>query len=253
MDAQPIAYVFTVRGRPVGYRPSYFGGELVATERGYFPVSSTGYRSLAGDLGFEHYVSAAAVPEGLLNSLATEADKERQATLVRVARKLPAGPDRLANFIGASMDAEKAINDGFFAPDADRASLWQSGYRRLCLIDGDPRFRPEPNDRVWTPEFCADAIEKVRTLLAFVQQLASGDFPAQPPPRAAVLHSYFDLPPKPAGEPATVLPAVTSELSLGPTEEYLRDDEEEMECFQRRAAGHFPDQGPDQGMQLRLF
>lgn len=252
-DERPIEHVFTVRGRPVGYRSSHFGGEVVATLRGYFPISSTGYRSLPGHLGSERFAPGSLASEEFFEGLALEQDKDRRATIARVSRAPRVGSDRLANFISASGDATKAINDGFFAPDADRAVLWQGAYRLLCLIDTDIRFQPAPNDHAWTEEHCAVRLGQSRAQLTFVRQLAAGDFPAEPPAGLLTLHSYFDLPPKPGGEPGIELPAITPEFSLGLSADVPGQDEDEEMEVDARMRGPAPDDTPDETAQMKLF
>ena len=44
MSEETVARVFTVRSRPVGFVAGCYPS-LVAVERGYFPISQTGYRS----------------------------------------------------------------------------------------------------------------------------------------------------------------------------------------------------------------
>lgn len=252
-DERPIEHVFTVRGRPVGYRSSYFGGEVVATERGYFPISSTGYRSLPGHLESERFTPGSLASEEFFETLAVEQDKDRRATIARVSRAPRVGPDRLGNFISASGDAEKAINDGFFAPDTARAVLWQGAYRLLGLIDTDARFQPAPNGHAWTEEHCAVRLGQSRAQLAFVRQLAAGDFSAKPPSGVLTLHSYFDLPPKPGGEPVIELPAITLEFSLGLSTDGPGQDEDEEMGIDARIRGPEPDDTPDESAQMKLF
>lgn len=252
-DERPIEHVFTVRGRPVGYRSSYFGGELLAVERGWFPVSSTGYRSLAGHFGLERFAPASLVSAEFLDSLAHQQDKERWTTIARVSRAPRVGSDPLGNFINVSGDAGKAINDGFFAPDADRAVLWQGAYRLLCLIDTDIRFQPAPNGHAWTEEHCAVRLGQSRAQLTFVRQLAAGDISAEPPAGLLTLHSYFDLPPKPGGEPVIELPAITPEFSLGLSAGVPGQDEDEEMEVDARMRGPAPDDTPDETAQMKLF
>lgn len=211
---KPAAHVFTLRGRPVGFRASQFGGEVVAVERGYFPVSSTGYRSLSSSFRVPDEQQIAAVSLEFLEKLATDEDKERHGLLKRVSRMPEPGRDGLIGYIGASMDAEKAMSDGFFAPDHERPALWGGAYRLFCLIDSDRRFQPQPDGNRWSAEHCAKAVTQARTLRALVERLAKGDFPATvpAPQRFFCGHSYFDLPPKPQGETPFALPTVSKEF-----------------------------------------
>ena len=71
MAESSITRLFTVRDRPVGFVEGRWGASLVAVERGYFPVSPTGYRSLSG-------LGGATVTVEHLESLAVDRDRERQ-------------------------------------------------------------------------------------------------------------------------------------------------------------------------------
>lgn len=208
------AHIFTIRERPVAFRPSRFGGELVAVERGYCPVSGTGYRSLAGVFGFNKEVQASSIPEGFLESLAKAQDETRHAALRRVSRAPKPDGRELSNFIGANGDAENALNEGFFAPEPERRALWSGAYGVLCLIDTDARFQPKPDNGVWTPKCCANALTTARDLLQWVTELARGDFSKPKLGRLYCAHGYLGLPPKAGGEPSFALPRITAEFAL---------------------------------------
>lgn len=222
-------HVFSVRGRPVGFVPGRFGAALVAVERGYFPVSSTGYRSLAGHCGASGELDAATLTPEFLEALAVAQDETRRALLARLRRVPVPTVDRLGNFIGVSIDAEAAVAEGFFAPDAERFALWRGAFRLLALIDSDPRFQPAPTAPAWPAVGCAQALAARRALLGFVRQLAAGTLPAMPEGTHCAVRAYLDLPPKSGGEPAFDLPALTAELPLAlpPRKEF--DDEDERE------------------------
>ena len=102
-------HVFSVRDRPVGFVPGSFGGALVAVERGYFPVSSTGYRSLAGHFGLNGAADPAAISAEFLNALAVAQDDVRRAVLHRLRRVPAPTSDRLGNFIGVCIDVDAAL------------------------------------------------------------------------------------------------------------------------------------------------
>lgn len=213
-ETKSALHVVTVRDRPVGFRSSRFGGELLAIERGYFPVSGTGYRSLSGAFGFDKHVGPSAIPADYLEGLASSQDETRHAALRRVSRAPKPEGHELANFLSASLDAENALNEGFFAPEPERRALWSGAYGMLCLIDTDARFQPKPNDGVWTPETCAKALTTQRELLRWIGELACGEFGK---PRLGRLYSaqaYLELPPKPASELDFALPRITAEFAL---------------------------------------
>jgi len=207
-------HIFSVRGRPVGFVPSRFGGELVAVERGYFPVSSTGYRSLAGHFGLQGALDPTAISNDFLEALAVAQDDARRSVLRRLRHGPAATSDRLANFITLCVDADAALSEGFFADDADRFTLWSGAYRLLCLIDGDRRFQPVPSSPRWSASACADALRTYRERVSFVRQLAASELPETPDLSLIAAHGYYALPVKRGGEPRFELPALTSELPL---------------------------------------
>ncbi len=222
-------HIFSVRGRPVGFVPGRFGGALVAIERGYFPVSSTGYRSLAGHFGINGEADPTAVSTDFLEALAAEQDRTRQTLLARLRRVPVPTPDRLGNFIGVSIDAEAALAEGFFAPENERFALWRGAFRLLNRIDTDPRFQPTPAVPAWPATGCAQALAVRRAMLGFVRRLAAGELPAPPDGTHFAVGAYLELPPKNGGEPTFTLPALTAELPLDlpPSEEFEDEDERE--------------------------
>ena len=206
-------HIFSVRGRPVGFEPGNFGGALVAVERGYFPVSSTGYRSLAGHFGLSGVADPTTISGDFLEALAVAQDNARRSVLRRLGRVPAATSDRLANFITVSMDADSALSEGFFATDTERFALWRGAYRLLYLIDCDPRFQPMPSSTAWNASACAQALGIRREMLSFVRQLAAGELPT-PPELLLATDGYYALPVKDGGEPRFELPALTPELPL---------------------------------------
>lgn len=227
--SQPT-HVFSVRGRPVGFVPGRFGAALVAVERGYFPVSCTGYRSLAGHCGVSGALDADDISAEFLEALAAAQDRNRQGLLARLRRMPVPTPDRLGNFIGVSIDAEAAPAEGFFAPHAERSALWRGAFRLLHLIDTDGRFQPAPTSPAWSSMGCAQALAARRAELMFVRQLALGGWPPPPDGTHFTPRAYLELPPKPDGEPAFDLPTVTAELPLDlPPGDAPEEDEPQIE------------------------
>lgn len=221
-------HVFSVRGRPVGFVPGHFGGALVAVERGYFPVSGTGYRSLAGHFRIKGEAEPTAISAEFLEALAVAHDQTRRALLARLRRNPVATTDRLGNFIGVSIDAEAALAEGFFAPDVERFALWCGAFRLLNLIDSDARFHPAPTAPAWNARGCADALAARREALAFARQLAAGEVSSPPGGAHFAVRAYLELPPRVGGEPAFALPALTAELPLDlpPPGDWADDDSE---------------------------
>jgi hypothetical protein len=127
------------------------------------------------------------------------------------------------------IDAEAALAQGFFATNEDRFALWRGAFRLLNLIDTDARFQSVPTAQAWPDAECANALAIRRALLGFVRQLAAGELPSPPDGTHFAECAYFDLPPKPRGEPTFALPALTAELpfDLSPSEDFGDDDEED--------------------------
>ena len=207
MAESSIPRLFRVRDRPVGFVEGRWGGSLVAVERGYFPVSPTGYRSLSG-------LGGAAVTAERLESLAVDRDRERQELLRRVRSAVRPERDALMNFIHIGMTAEKAVHDGFFAPDAERAELWPAAHRLFCLIDTDSRFQPPPGGGLWTEAHCAATLARTREVMFFLKRCAAGDLPAEVPIAFFAAQAYLKLEPRIGGEPKIDLGGYTAEMAL---------------------------------------
>lgn len=240
--------IVSVRGRPVGISRSRFGASLVAVERGHFPVSPTGFWSLSG-YGMRQTGPLAIRPE-YLESLAENQDRERKALLVDLLRAVKPDRDRRGNFIHVSLYVDKAINDGFFAPDQERAPLWQAAHRLLNLVDADPQFQPVPDRFSWNREQCDKALAHMRLLHTCLKRFAQGDYVGELPWPFFGAKAYIKLPPKPAGEPVVALHETTIELSfnLKVAERPLRLPQRTMERMPKPAKEATP-----QADQLGLF
>jgi hypothetical protein len=240
--------IVSVRGRPVGISRSRFGASLIAVERGYFPVSPTGFWSMSG-YGMGQPGSLDVKPE-YLESLAENQDRERKALLVNLLRAVKPDRNRLGNFIHVSLYVDKAINDGFFAPDHERAPLWQAAHRLLCLVDADPQFQPAPDRFAWNQQQCNKALAHMRTLHACLKRFAQGDYSGELPWPFFGAKAYVELPPKPSGEPTIALHETTVELSFN-----LKLAEKPMQLPQRTIARTTkPTEEPvPQAAQLGLF
>lgn len=209
MEEEKITRVFSVRNRPVGYRAGRWGGALIAVERGEFPISPTGYRSLSG-------MVAAAVTPDFLEKLAQAHERERQDVLRRMREAHTTVGEPISNYIHASSVYEQGVLHGFFASDRDRATLWSAAHQLLCRVDDDARFQPVPEQTfvAWKAKHCAAALARARELKALVMRLSAGDFPAALPMRLIGAQGYLDLPPKPGGEPKVDLGGYTAEMAL---------------------------------------
>lgn len=226
-DTDSPDHVFTVRGRPVGFQSSRFGGSLHALERGYFPISPTGYRSLAGN-----FCGGPASPEAIsaefLETLAEADDRNRRTLLAQLARAPRAESDGLGNFIYVSGRASSAVQSALFAPADERVALWCGAFRLLSLIDSDLRFQPAPNGAAWTVVTCGQALASQREMLAYVRRIATGDHSERPPGLFIGVSGYFELPARPEVETAFALPAFTTEfaLDLPPAPAWEEDENE---------------------------
>lgn len=204
--------IVSVRNRPVGVSRTRFGASLIAVERGYFPVSTTGFWSISG-FGANR-PDPLSIKSEYLESLAEKEDRERKALRVNLHRAASPHRGRLENFIHVSLYVDKAINDGFFAPDDERAPLWQAAHRLLCLIDADPQFQPAPDGYAWNREQCDKALAHMCALHASLKRFAQGDYSGELPWLFFGAKAYLRLPPKPMGEPTIALHETTIELSF---------------------------------------
>jgi hypothetical protein len=208
-EEQKVTRVFTVRGRPVGFQTESWGGALVAVERGEFPLSPTGFRSMSG-------AGEASVTPAFLEELARTHERERRSLVERLQEAQKPVGGTIINYIHASGAYEQAIQYGFFATDRDRAALWSGANRLLCMVDSDARFQPTPEESyvAWTAEGCAQALARAREFKALLAKLASGELPLEMPLRLMGANAYLALPPKPGGEPKIELGGFTPEMSL---------------------------------------
>ncbi len=209
-EEDKITRVFTVRNRPVGYQPGRWGGALVAVERGDFPISPTGFRSIGG-------TGKESITPKFLEELAQAHQRERDSLVDRMKEAEKPADDTIINYIHASGAYEQAIQYGFFASDRDRTALWSGAHRLLCVVDTDARFHPtpEPTYVAWTTEGCAEALARARELKTLLARMATGDLPAEMPIRLLGANAYLALPPRPGGEPKIDLGGFTPEMALG--------------------------------------
>jgi len=209
MKEEKITQIFSVRNRPVGYRAGRWGGALVAIERGEFPISSTGYRSLSG-------LAAEAVTPEFLEELARTHERERQDVLQRLREAHQPVGEPISNYIQASGAYEQGLIHGFFASDRNRAALWSGAHQLLCRVDDDARFQPAPERTfvAWTKEHCGRALMRARELKVMLARLAARDFPEEFPVRLLGVQCYLALPPKPGGEPKVDLGGYTAEMAF---------------------------------------
>ena len=185
---------------------------MVAVERGYFPISHTGYWSLSG-FGVGQPDPLFIKPE-VLESLAEAKDRERKAILINLHRAVKPARGPTENFVHVSLYVDRAIDEGFFAPDRERTQIWQTAHRLLCLVDTDPQFQPLPDRFAWGVLECEKALVNIRNLHACLKRFAQGVFSGELPWPLFGARAYAKLPPKPSDEPAVALNAPTIEMSL---------------------------------------
>lgn len=211
----PDQHLFTVRGRSVLFRKTEKSfGALHATERGYFPVSHTGYHSLASFSlcvsDFSHMVS-----DNFLESLAAEQDRYTNEALHDIVRCASRDMANETACHAILFHAAHAFEYGFFATDALRRQLWQAAceaYRNLFNCPLIRSARKEPGMGLLR------SIEADWRTFEALRRCMNGDFAFdRTGSRLAVISrtSYFELPPKPEGEPVTPIPAYTPMLDLG--------------------------------------
>lgn len=240
---EKVTRVFTVRDRPVGYQPGRWGGALVAVERGEFPISPTGFRSLSG-------AGESAVTLAFLESLADAHARERRELLQRLQEAQKPVGDPIYNYIHISGAYEQAIQYGFFATDRERTALWSGAHQLLCRVDSDRRFQPAPDNVhvAWKQEHCDAALTRAREFKTLLARLAAGELPKELPMRLLGANAYLQLPERPGGEPKVELGGFTAGMALElPLNAPQRRANRRAEGSVRSAAT------PSEGTQLGLF
>ena len=214
----PDQHLFTVRGRPVMFRKTetYFGA-LHATERGDFPISCTGYYSLAG---FSHHARQGGkfhdlLSANFLESIAAEQQRRANAVLRDIAQCITRRDitDSFA-FIHCLHRATEAFQHGLFATDTQRRQLWQVAHETYSNMFVSRFVQHVPKEQQNLPRI----IESDRQTFDILCRCMRGDFSFD---RTAVqrvilgMRAYCELPPKPEGEPVITTPTHTLELDFG--------------------------------------
>lgn len=194
------AVIYSVRGRPVGFVPGRYGGGLVAVERGYFPVSNTGYRSLTDLYTANGMTAVTSVPSDYLEALAVEEDFQRRSTINRLKKTPRSGLDGLGDFIEIVYGAEGAFGHGLFAPERDRIDLWRESHRLLRLVETGVRFTGVPADFALSENDWNATRRRLGTLRQFIENAAAGDFSESIPSLLCEVVAYLALPRKVSGE-----------------------------------------------------
>ncbi|AWI09516.1 hypothetical protein [Ereboglobus luteus] len=268
-------YLFTIRGRPALFKRSMFCGELLATERGVCPFSHTGYRSLAGHTRLpidqpDTRHPTEIVTQNFLESIAAENDRQREAAL-REARKTVrrCSRNRLPAPTSVGIDADEAVLHGYFATDAQRTELWQTAYLLYHELAESDKYTPDKLAATahWDEEICHHWMEHVQGKLALLRRLMSGDFSIEAFSQGIPLglcSGYFDLPPKPGGEPMIVIPTIIAEMAFeideleadSATESQMNeadDDEDDTDDIEESELDSIPTPETPEIEQLRLF
>lgn len=216
---RPFDAILECRGRPIGFRRTKWGGEIRAIERGYFPCSSTGYRSMGC---YGEGENASAPTAEALEELAVNQERENASLLKRCHKALrhPGRPNGVGDFITATGAADMALGNGFYATPAMRAELWRFAYRIYSAIIDTPQAHPGHESQLlnrgaWTPEHCDTAFQRVVEARDWLRNLLDGNFTEQP--HKSRVHysgafSYFELP---AVAPEARVGAPALDMSLG--------------------------------------
>lgn len=200
---------FTLRGCPVTFRPSQFFGALHAGERGNCSFSHSGYRSLSG---FTLYARSGVpvtelITPNFIESLAAQHDRNAQEVLREVTKHSLVPITNGNTFNGYTSRALRALEYGLFATDEMRSQLWQAAHT-LYSTALDSRVTEYPmGRRDELPTYIAEMTRQFETL----RQLMSGDMSKDkidPHTLCCIGSTYFDLPPKPNGEPIIPIPAM---------------------------------------------
>ena len=216
MSTIPDQHLFTVRGRPVMFRKDEdFFGALYATERGWFPLSHTGYISLA------QFTNDAVKRTGFFNLLSENfleniADANQRKTnkvlreIIQCSRRDSTGHDVTHHLKCAT----RAFDYGLFATDAQRRQLWQAAHETYSkLFDCDSVWLVAEEGQGFLRH-----IEYHRENFDTLCQCMRGEFTCEKAlshPFALQLAGYFELPPRPEGEPVIPIPSQTLMLDFG--------------------------------------
>ena len=217
MNAIPDQHLFTVRGRPVMFRKDEEGfGALYATERGHFPINHTGYELLdqfttdeVERTGFLNVIS-----ERFLERLAAEKERRTNVILRETKQCSRLDGSNQRTFIYCSQYASLAFAHGLFATDAQRWQLWQAAYETYSMLfESDFTWLVSEEDQNFVRYFeygsqTFDALcECMRGEFTYEKALAH--------PFVIYIAGYFELPPRPEGEPVISIPTETLMFDFG--------------------------------------
>ena len=211
MNTIPDQHLFTVRGRPVMFRKDEdFLGSLHATERGYFPIHHSGYLALAQftndeaeRIGFSNLMS-----DIFLKSLAAGKERKTREVLreTNQCSRLDGRDQRV--FIRCSQCASRAFAHGLFATDTQRWQLWQAAHETYSMLfESDFAWLVSEDNQSFVQHF-----EYGLQTFEALCECMRGEFTyekALSHPFALSLLGYFELPPRPEGEPVIPIPTET--------------------------------------------
>jgi hypothetical protein len=219
MKTIPDQHLFTVCGRPVMFRKTgMFFGALHAIERGYFPVSHTGYYSLA-QFTFcardQHIEFPDLLSENFLASIAAGQQRQTNEVLREVTQCSRQNAANRYTFIHCAHFAALAFDHGLFATDTLRRQLWQAAHETYSNLFDSIFVQQAANDR----QNPLRGIETDRQTFDALCRCMNGDFSPDKTSSAFLpaihMTSYCELPPRPGGEPVITAPTRTLMFDFG--------------------------------------
>jgi len=187
-----------------------FFGALHATERGYFPIHHSGYLALTQftsdeveRIGFFNLLS-----ENFFKGLVC-AKEGKTRDILREITQCPRmdGSDQ-RTFIRCSQSASRAFAHGLFATDTQRLQLWQAAHETYTMLfESDFAWIIPEDDQSFLHHF-----EYGMQTFEALCECMNGEFThekARAHPFALHLLGYFELPPRPEGEPVIPIPTET--------------------------------------------
>lgn len=199
VHSRPAGLPERVHVRGVTIRLDWDGYHAVT--RGYFPLSSTGFRSYSG---------LASADAALLDARAVENDRAGEALLRAVQDCRKIAPARayettFARFVRYTGPAERAIEAGLFATKELRGDLWGYAVRILEMIQDMPELHPRPGEK-WTAQECSDRTKRLRDLIEATRLAIAGELAGLLSIPAPTFATYAALRPGEADEPKFKLP-----------------------------------------------
>ena len=169
-----ILHTFTVCGRPVALDSS---GAVRAVEIGYFPISSTGYRSLLNGWQFN---GAPPITEEIIKGIQAALEKQAKEREKGIASAKKAGlsavrkkcKDPVSACIELSMAFDRVVGEALFADEDDQGELLHLGLRLADTLASMPCPDRLDHHR-WTVEHVQEHIDKASRQIELVRQALS--------------------------------------------------------------------------------